>query len=176
MPSQFDTTYQSWLSDPKYDTVEDQIRQQKIREAEYIFEEAVPPLPSRETELEYMDWLAKDIRSDPILSNRKVKYMAGPKRVPWKNLREQREKVNGEWWSNFAFAAFLSWPLAMWIGGKFRQNTTGVNVYAKPNHCHLHPDVSFGGQTKRVFLRWSGLTILGCGFVYAQLMTDRSRL
>jgi len=32
------------------------IRQQRIREADYILEAAIPELPDRETELEYMAW------------------------------------------------------------------------------------------------------------------------
>ena len=56
MPSYWDNTQNKIYAQPTYDTIEDQIRQQKIREADYIFEEAIPPLPSRETELEYMEW------------------------------------------------------------------------------------------------------------------------
>jgi len=42
------------LSKPIYDTTEDQVRQQRIREADYILEAAIPGVPDRETELEYM--------------------------------------------------------------------------------------------------------------------------
>jgi len=56
MPSQFDQTYHREYSKPTYDTVEDQIRQQRIREADEILVPAVPPLPTREQELEYMQW------------------------------------------------------------------------------------------------------------------------
>lgn len=51
MPSQFDNTLNYRLSKPIYDTAEDQIRQQRIREADYILEPRVPDLPDRETEL-----------------------------------------------------------------------------------------------------------------------------
>ena len=56
MPSQIDNTLHKILAQPKYDTVEDQVRQQRIREAEYILEPAIPAEPDRETELEYMEW------------------------------------------------------------------------------------------------------------------------
>lgn len=56
MPSQTDNTLNKILAQPRYDTVEDQLRQQRIREAEYIFEPVVPAEPDRETELEYMQW------------------------------------------------------------------------------------------------------------------------
>ena len=56
MPSYWDNTLNKQLAQPKYDTVEDQIRQQRIREADYILEPVIPPEPDRETELEYMEW------------------------------------------------------------------------------------------------------------------------
>jgi hypothetical protein len=39
-------------------------------------------------ENEYMDFLAADFRSDPWITYRFRKYMAGPKRIPWKNSYE----------------------------------------------------------------------------------------
>lgn len=56
MPSHIDNTYHRELSKPTYDSVEDEVRQQTIREADEIFECAAPPLPDRETEIEYMKW------------------------------------------------------------------------------------------------------------------------
>ena len=76
------------LSKPIYDTNEDRVRQQRIREADYILEAAVPELPDRETELEYMQWLQDDIRSDPWVALHFKKLMAGPKRIPHKNHTE----------------------------------------------------------------------------------------
>lgn len=42
MPSQVDNSLNFRLSKPTYDTAEDEIRQQRIREAEYILEAAIP--------------------------------------------------------------------------------------------------------------------------------------
>ena len=56
MPSQFDNSLNRLYSKPTYDTVEDQVRQQRIREADYILEAAVPEVPDRQTELDYMQW------------------------------------------------------------------------------------------------------------------------
>lgn len=56
MPSNWDNTANFHNSKATYDTVEDQIRQQRIREADYILEPAIPELPDRETEMEYMEW------------------------------------------------------------------------------------------------------------------------
>ena len=56
-----------------------------MREADEVLEIKPPSYPSKETQDEYMDWLAADIRSDPWITLRFKKYMANPKRVPWKN-------------------------------------------------------------------------------------------
>jgi hypothetical protein len=39
-------------------------------------------------ENEYMDFLEESFRSDPWIHFRFRKFMAGPKRIPWKNARE----------------------------------------------------------------------------------------
>jgi hypothetical protein len=51
-----DNTYHRLYAEPTYDTVEDEVRQNLIREADEIFEIATPPLPDREQEIEYMQW------------------------------------------------------------------------------------------------------------------------
>ena len=56
MPSNWDNTINRVYSKPNYDTLEDRLRQQRIREAEYILEPAIPQEPDRQTELEYMQW------------------------------------------------------------------------------------------------------------------------
>ena len=80
-----DWSYHWEYSSPRFDTVEDKIRYQRIKEAEYILEPAVPDLPDRQTELDYMEWLGNDLRDDPWISFRKQKYAASPKRVPFAN-------------------------------------------------------------------------------------------
>jgi hypothetical protein len=56
MPSQYDNTYHWEFSKPTYDSVEDQIKYQTIKEADYVLEAAPPRLPNREEEKEYMNW------------------------------------------------------------------------------------------------------------------------
>ena len=80
-----DWSYHWEYSKPAFDTVEDQVRYQRIKEAEYILEPRVPDLPDRQTELDYMEWLKNDLRSDPWVAFRKQKLAASPKRVPFAN-------------------------------------------------------------------------------------------
>ena len=58
------------------------------READEVLELKAPPVPTPEMEVEYIDWLKEDFKSDPWLTYRFRKYMAGPKRIGWKNKRE----------------------------------------------------------------------------------------
>jgi len=117
------------LSKPIYDTTEDQVRQQRIREADYILEAAVPDLPDRETELEYMQWLQDDIRADPWVGQHFKKLMAGPKRVPYKNNTELSKQYRVQYMFYFATGALICWPLAMWVGNKAQTSRGGVPVY-----------------------------------------------
>lgn len=48
MPNQYDPTSNYHYAQPTYDSVEDEIRQQRIREAGEILEESVPSLPTRD--------------------------------------------------------------------------------------------------------------------------------
>ena len=56
-----------------------------MREADEVLEIAPARYPTREEQLDYMNFLEQDIRSDPWITLRFKKYMAGPKRIPWKN-------------------------------------------------------------------------------------------
>lgn len=85
MPSTYDNTYHYQFSKPTYDREFDEKVALEQRIADEIFELQVPRLPTKEEEREYMDFLAEDFRSDPWASLRFHKYMAGPKRIPWKN-------------------------------------------------------------------------------------------
>jgi hypothetical protein len=46
MSSQFDNTYQHSYSQPTYDSVQDKIKYQVIREADYVLEESIPRQPT----------------------------------------------------------------------------------------------------------------------------------
>jgi hypothetical protein len=57
MPSHYDTSYHYEYSKPNYDTLDDKINAQQVKEADYIWEKAPPREPTREEELEYIEWL-----------------------------------------------------------------------------------------------------------------------
>jgi DNA-binding PadR family transcriptional regulator len=87
MPSSFDNTFNEHFRKPTFDDDGDKKLYQLTKEADEVFEERMPPVPTQEEEREYMEWLADDFRSDPWVTYRFRKYTANPKRVPWKNQR-----------------------------------------------------------------------------------------
>ena len=58
------------------------------KEADEVLELKVPDVPTPEQEVEYIDWLQEDFKSDPWITYRFRKYTANPKRIPWKNTRQ----------------------------------------------------------------------------------------
>lgn len=56
MPSNYDNTYHWEYSKPSYDTQEEKLKFQTIKEADYIYEKTVPREPTRVEEVNYIDW------------------------------------------------------------------------------------------------------------------------
>ena len=56
MPSQYDNSYNFEYSKPTYDTFEEKLKFQAIREADTVLEVRGPREPTREEEIQYMDW------------------------------------------------------------------------------------------------------------------------
>jgi hypothetical protein len=141
MPSQFDNTYHHWFSQPTYDTEEDQRFYETKREFETVFEEALPPVPTRDMELEYLDFLQDSFKSDPWVTYRFHKYMAGPKRIPWKNYREQKIHYRHRFWSLVGLSGLAFYPFACVIGRAMKTTQGGVPVYPTPRFVHDFPKI-----------------------------------
>lgn len=56
MPSQYDNTYHFEYSKPSYDTPEEEKKFRALREADYVFEKRPVREPTRQEELQYLDW------------------------------------------------------------------------------------------------------------------------
>lgn len=74
-------------------------------------EEKIPPLPTREQELEYLDFLEKSIDTDPWITIHPKQYMAGPHRLRYKKRIEMRKEYYKTYAKNFLISVTLSWPL-----------------------------------------------------------------
>jgi ornithine cyclodeaminase/alanine dehydrogenase-like protein (mu-crystallin family) len=56
MPSQYDNTYHWEYSKPSYDSVEEEAKFKAIHEADLVFEVTPSREPTREEQLQYLNW------------------------------------------------------------------------------------------------------------------------
>ena len=77
-------------------------------------------------EVEYIDWLQEDFKSDPWATYRFRKYTANPKRIPWKNTRQIKRQYQYTFGLNWMVGTVLSWPIATMIGRHFKTTKGGV--------------------------------------------------
>ena len=176
MPSQFDNTYHYYFSQPTFDTEADKKFYETKREFETIFEADVPQVPTREMELEYLDFLQKSFTKDPWATYRFRKYMASPKRIPWSNYRELKLEARKIWYGNMLLASLLFYPVACMIGRAQKVTAGGVPVYPITRFVHNWPNVQVFNQSKKTFRKFTVISSLAVGYVYAYIMTDDSAI
>ena len=128
MPSQFDSTYHKRFAKPNYDSEEDKKIYQLRREADEVLELKPPPLPTPEMEVEYIDWLKEDLKTDPFVTPRFRKYAAGPKRIGWKNKREIIYQYKTTFAAHWLLGSALCWPLGVLVGRRMKHYSGGVPV------------------------------------------------
>ena len=76
-----------------------------------------------------MDFLEESFKSDPIITTRFRKHMAGPKRIPWKNSKEIQRNYRWQFFMNFGIGFCVSWPLAVLFGRRMKHTAGGVPAY-----------------------------------------------
>ena len=88
-----------------------------------------------------MDWLAADIQSDPWITLRFKKYMANPKRVPWKNKVQLERQYKFTFYTHMLVGGVLAYPLAVAVGRRMRTYQGGVPVVPYQIYFHVFPNV-----------------------------------
>lgn len=78
-----------------------------------VTEDAIPPEPTRQEELAYLDSLEKSLLKDPWITLHPKKYMASPYRLAYVNYREMQLEYRKTFLKNFALSVLLSWPLTI---------------------------------------------------------------
>jgi hypothetical protein len=73
--------------------------------------EALPPVPTREQELKYLDWLQKSFSEDRIFTRHPKLYGASPFRLHFRNYVETKREYLKTFLKNFVASIALSWPL-----------------------------------------------------------------
>ena len=167
MVSHFDTSYHDKYRRPTYDSVEDLRDRQLQREFEAIFEPKKPHVPTPEEEVEYIDWLQEDFKSDQWLTYRFRKSTANPKRIPWKNMRQLKRQYQYNIIVHWALGALLTWPVAVSIGKLYQKTWHGVPLVPMNLYKHDFIDVSPSVYSRKLFKRYSLLASLTMGFIFA---------
>lgn len=74
-------------------------------------ESAIPPEPTRDQEISYLNHLVKSFSSDPFITFHPKMYQASPYRLWYKNAFEYKHEYRKTFLKNFLFTDFLLWPL-----------------------------------------------------------------
>ena len=77
-----------------------------------MLEEDIPPVPTRQQELEYLDWFEKSISTDKWLTWHPRFSSAGPKRLRYKAKMEMKHEYRKTFLKNFILTASLAVPLS----------------------------------------------------------------
>lgn len=119
--------------------------------------DAIPDLPTREQELNYMKYLERSIASDPWFSIRGKKYMANPWRLANKKRIEMKKEYRSAFYKNMLISAVLSWPLIIYLANKRQYTPTGVPITKVLPHDIFNPNVKLFEEknkyTRRAF-KW----------------------
>ena len=141
------------------------------RVADEIFEERPAPVPSRETELEYLDFLEKDLREDSWVDFHFRKLEAGPLRIPYKRTRQIYGNYQFQFLQHWFFGWALCAPVAIWAAKRGRVTSSGVpKVFGGSTWAHF-PMVGPHVYAKRLFNAYFWGISLGGGYVFARLVT-----
>ena len=120
-----------------------------------------------------MEWLKDDLREDPWITFRFRKYMANPKRWPWKNYRECRDNWRYNLFRNWMWLAVLLWPAAILMGRRARHYQGGVPVVPYQRFIHDWPNMKPGHQSQKWFWRYfSGTLVIGGGLIAYFITND----
>ena len=124
-------------------------------------------------ENEYIDWLKADFKSDPWVTYRFRKYTANPKRIPWKNHRELKRQYQYNFLLSWIAGAVLTWPVAVFIGRKYKTTWTGVPIVPMQWYKHDFINVSPGVFSRKQFRLYSLAASATMGFLFAFAINER---
>jgi len=98
--------------------------------------------------------------------------MAGPQRVPFKNLAQIKRDYRTDFAIWFMVGAAATWPLAIIVGKRAMRSQGGVAVAPYQRWIHNWPNVSPNRTTFRFFRRYSMVAMFVGGFTLARCMAD----
>lgn len=172
MPSTFDNTYHARFVEPVYDTEADRRKFQSIREADEIYELKTPGVPTQDQENAYLDFLEDSFKSDPWVTVRFRKYMAGPKRLPWQNQREIQRTYKYTFLVHWLMGGLLAWPVGVFVGRRMKMTQGGVPITPVQRFVHDFPNLEPSRLARKTFTWWSIGTAVALGYLFAKATTN----
>ena len=162
MPRINDMSYNSIFSRPEFYSKEQREEYIQKRIDRYILEDELPPVPTRQQELDYLEFLEKDLRKDKWIHSRFRKLQAGPLRIPYKKSRSLLTENRIVGCINFLVGAALVSPLAVYVGRTMRKTVGGVpKVYSARNYYNF-PNVN-PDHYARIRFRMGFFAVLAIG-------------
>lgn len=110
--------------------------------------------------------------NDPWITYRFRKYMANPKRWPWKNQREIKKQYQHTFVLNAFIGGLLCWPLGVWVGRRMCRTQGGVP--AVPLNRFLYDFINLDPTkfTRSTFRFYWLTTMIGGGFIFGLITTS----
>jgi hypothetical protein len=111
---------------------------------------------------------------DPWITYRFRKYMAGPKRWPWKNSREQHRQYQYTFMVNGILGALISWPVAIWVARNSKVFSGGVPLVPLNNFVYDFVNLEPSHIARKSFRRtfFATLFCFGIAFGYCTTSSD----
>jgi len=116
------------------------------------------------------------MREDPWVSIRTKKYMAGPKRVAFKNLATLKSQYRLEFSVWFLIGAAAAYPFALFAGRRAQRYQGGVAVVPIQRYVDEWPNVHANRTTNKFFRRYAIGTCVSAGMLLGFYMADDSVL
>lgn len=171
MPRQVDKSINRLLSEPDfYDNEQkEDFLQRKV--SSEIIETRVAPLPKREDELDYMNWLEEDFTTDSWTDIKWKAAGAGPMRVQYKRLKQHKQSYDLNFYLNwFVGGAFFA-PLGIYLGRKAQKTGSGVPMVYFAKNYHNFPNNNPHHWARNKFqLKFWGTMLLG-GYIFSKCYT-----
>lgn len=133
---------------------------------------APAPVPTPEMEVEYIDWLQEDFKSDPWVTYRFRKFTANPKRIPWKNTRQVKRQHQVTFMCHWVLGSLLSWPIAAMVGRSFKTSKGGVPEVRLNRWVHDFPRPEPGRSARLIFRFYSVISCVTMGLAFAHYTTN----
>lgn len=175
MPKVFDSSYNSKFAKPNFYNDDQKEEYTERRLQDELFEKEIPPLPTRQMELDYLEQLEKEFKSDPWFHFRFRRIQAGPLRKPYQRYQEITGQKRAAYILNFMIAAAAISPFAIAVGRRLRYSNGGVPMFYHAKNYHnfpnVHPDHAATWRFRKGF--YGILFIFGSAYAFKYTKDNR---